>query len=73
MADIIVKFVGEMVPILSIAIKETKQNLFGKHRSEDTLMKLDILTQEEVHMTIIETIRIMQNVADNVKIVLEGA
>jgi hypothetical protein len=49
------------------------KKLLGKNEIEDSLKRLDTLTQEEARMAIAEIMRITQNVDDNVKVVLEGA
>ena len=49
------------------------KKLLGKNEIEDSLKRLDTLTQEEERMAIAEIMRVTQNVDDNVKVVLEGA
>lgn len=49
------------------------KKLLGKNEIEDSLKRLDTLTQEEARMAIAEIMRVTQNIDDNVKVVLEGA
>jgi len=49
------------------------RKLLGKNEIEDSLKRLDTLTQEEARMAIAEIMRVTRNVDDNVKVVLEGA
>ena len=49
------------------------KKLLGKNEIEDSLKKLDTLTQEEARMAIAEIMKVTQKVDDNVKVILEGA
>jgi hypothetical protein len=46
------------------------KKLLGKNEIEDSLKKLDALTQEEVRMSIAEILRVTHSVDDNVRVVL---
>lgn len=56
-----------------ICLEKYVKKLLGKNEIEDSLKRLDTLTQEEERMAIAEIMRVTQNVDDNVKVVLEGA
>jgi hypothetical protein len=49
------------------------KKLLGKNNIEDSLKRLDTLTQDEVRMAAAEILRVTHSVDDNVKAVLEGA
>ena len=49
------------------------KKLLGRNEIEDSLKRLDTLTQEEARMATAEILRVAHNVDDNVKVVLEGA
>ena len=49
------------------------KKLLGKNEIEDSLKRLDTLTQEEAWMATAEILRVAHSVDDNVKEVLEGA
>jgi hypothetical protein len=49
------------------------KKLLGNNEIEDSLKRLDTLTQEEARMATAEILRVTHNVDDNVKVVLEGA
>ena len=48
------------------------KKLLGKNDIEDSLKRLDTLTQEEARMATAEILRVTHNVDGNVKVVLEG-
>ncbi len=48
------------------------KKLLGKNEIEDSLKRLDTLTQEEARMAIAEIMRVTQNINDDVKVILEG-
>jgi len=49
------------------------KKLQGKNEIEDSLKRLDRLTQEEARLATAEILRVTHSVDDNVKVVLEGA
>ena len=49
------------------------KKLLGKNEIEDSLKRLDTLTQEEARMSIAEILRVANSVDNNVRVVLEGA
>jgi hypothetical protein len=49
------------------------KKLLGKNEIEDSLKRLDTLTQEEARMAIAEILRVTHSVDDNVRVVLNGA
>ena len=49
------------------------KKLLGKNDIEDSLKRLDTLTQEEARMATAEVLRVTHGVSDNVKLVLEAA
>ena len=49
------------------------KKLLGKNEIEDSLKRLDTLTQEEARMATAEILRVTHSVDDNVKVVLDGA
>ncbi len=49
------------------------KKLLGRNEIEDSLKRLDTLTQEEARMATAEILRVAHSVDDNVKVVLEGA
>ena len=49
------------------------KKLLGKNEIEDSLKRLDTLTQEEARMAIAEILRVTHSVDDNVRVVLDGA
>jgi hypothetical protein len=49
------------------------KKLLGKNDIEDSLKRLDTLTQEEARMATAEVLRVTHSVNDKVKLVLEGA
>jgi len=49
------------------------KKLLGRNEVEDSLKRLDTLTQEEARMATAEILRVAHSVDDNVKVVLEGA
>ena len=49
------------------------KKLLGKNEIEDSLKRLDTLTQEEARLATAEILRVTHSVDDNVKVVLEGA
>jgi len=49
------------------------KKLLGKNDIEDSLKRLDTLTQEEARMATAEVLRVTHSVNDNVKLVLQGA
>jgi hypothetical protein len=49
------------------------KKLLGKNEIEDSLKRLDTLTQEEARMAIAEVLRVTHSVDDNVRVVLNGA
>ena len=49
------------------------KKLLGKNGIEDSLKRLDTLTQEEARMAIAEILRVTHSVDDNVRVVLGGA
>ncbi|KAH9989691.1 hypothetical protein BJV74DRAFT_885148 [Russula compacta] len=79
MTDIIVKIMIEVLSILAITTKEITQRrakkyfkkLLGKNDIEDTLKRLDTLTQEEARMATAEVLKVTHNVDDKVKIALD--
>jgi len=56
-----------------ICLEKYVKKLLGKDEIEDSLKRLDTLTQEEARMAIAEIMRVTHNVDNNVKAVLEGA
>ena len=46
------------------------KKLLGKNEIEDSLKRLDTLTQEEARMAIAEILRVTNSVDDNVRVVL---
>ena len=69
---------SELVPrvwlsLTHICLEKYVKKLLGKNEIEDSLKRLDTLTQEEARMATAEIMRVTQNVDDNVKVVLEGA
>jgi len=48
------------------------KKLLGKNEIEDSLKRLDTLTQEEARMAIAEILRVTHSVDDNVRVVLDG-
>jgi len=46
------------------------KKLLGKNEIEDSLKRLDALTQEEARMAIAEILRVTHSVDDNVRVVL---
>ncbi|KAH8990842.1 hypothetical protein EDB92DRAFT_729072 [Lactarius akahatsu] len=77
MTDIITKIMVEVLRIFGIATKELKRGsakkflkrLAGRTDLEDALRRLDNLTQEEARMALLEMLRIMHSVRDEVKVV----
>ncbi|KAH9034493.1 hypothetical protein EDB85DRAFT_2144361 [Lactarius pseudohatsudake] len=73
MAEVLVKIVSEVLCILSIATKEVKRTrariyfgkLLGRTDIEDALKRLEILIQEEVRMTIVQTMNNMDEIKWN--------
>ena len=49
------------------------KKLLGKNEIEDSLKRLDTLTQEEARMATAEILRVTHSVDDNVRVVLGGA
>jgi hypothetical protein len=49
------------------------KKLLGKNEIEDSLKRLDTLTQEEARMATAEILRVTHSVDDNVRVVLDGA
>ena len=49
------------------------KKLLGKNEIEDSLKRLDTLTQDEARMAIAEILRVTHSVDDNVRVVLDGA
>ena len=49
------------------------KKLLGKNEIEDSLKRLDTLTQEEAQMAIAEIMRVMHSVDNNIRVVLDGA
>ena len=49
------------------------KKLLGKNEIEDSLKRLDTLTQEEARMAIAEILMVTHRVDDNVRVVLDGA
>jgi hypothetical protein len=49
------------------------KKLLGRNEIEDSLKRLDMLTQEEARMAIAEVLRVAHSINDSVKVVLEGA
>ena len=49
------------------------KKLLGKNEIEDSLKRLDTLTQDEARMAIAEVLRVTHSIDDNVKVVLNGA
>ena len=49
------------------------KKLLGKNEVEDSLKRLDTLTQEEARMATAEILRVTHSVDDNVRVVLDGA
>jgi len=69
---------SELIPLPQliltyICLEKYVKKLLGKNEIEDSLKRLDTLTQEEARMAIAEIMRVTQKVDDNVKVVLEGA
>ena len=69
---------SELIPRVQLiltydCLEEYVKKLLGKNEIEDSLKRLDTLTQEEARMAIAEIMRVTQKVDDNVKVVLEGA
>ena len=71
---------SELIPVVAIlsiltytCLEKYVKKLLGKNEIEDSLKRLDTLTQEEARMATAEIMRVTQNVDDNVKVVLEGA
>ena len=48
------------------------KKLLGRNEIEDSLKRLDTLTQEEARMAIAEILRVTHSVDDNVRVVLDG-
>jgi len=59
--------------LTDVCLEKYVKKLLGKNEIEDSLKRLDTLTQEEARMAIAEIMRVTQNVDNNVKVVLEGA
>ena len=49
------------------------KRLLGKNEIEDSLKRLDTLTQEEARMAIAEILSVTHGVDDNVRVLLDGA
>ena len=69
---------SELIPrvqliLTYICLEKYVKKLLGKNEIEDSLKRLDTLTQEEARMAIAEIMRVTHNVDNNVKVVLEGA
>lgn len=72
------KRASRLIPIFSGVLtypflEKYLKKLLGKNEIEDSLKRLDTLTQEEARMATAEILRVTHNVDDNVKVVLEGA
>ncbi|KAI0301356.1 hypothetical protein BC826DRAFT_988966 [Russula brevipes] len=75
MTDVIVKIMVEVLTILAIATKEMKQSkarkylrrLVGRADMEDTMNRLDQLTQDEVRMAAAQGLRATHRVDDKVQ------
>ena len=48
------------------------KKLLGKNEIEDSLKRLDALTQDEARMATAEVLRVTHSVDDNVRVVLHG-
>jgi hypothetical protein len=60
-------------PILTYTcLEKYVKKLLGKNEIEDSLKRLDTLTQEEARMAIAEILRVTHTVDDNVKVVLDN-
>ncbi|KAI0272005.1 hypothetical protein BGY98DRAFT_180086 [Russula aff. rugulosa BPL654] len=75
MMDIIIRILVEVLSILGIATKETKQSrlkkigkkLIGRTDMEDALKKLDKLTHEEAWMGIAQNLKATRTVGESVR------
>ncbi|KAH9003298.1 hypothetical protein EDB86DRAFT_2826476 [Lactarius hatsudake] len=80
MADIIVSIMVELLSVLALATKQTKQGRFkkfakkllGESEIEAVLQRLDRLTQEEGRMTMAQTLEVVHGLMNNVKVVMDG-
>ncbi|KAF8273132.1 hypothetical protein EI94DRAFT_1840637 [Lactarius quietus] len=78
MTDIIVKIMVELLSVLALATKQTKQGRFkkfakkllGEGEIEAVLQRLDRLTQEEGRMTMAQTLEVVHGLMNNVKVVM---
>ncbi|KAH8996238.1 hypothetical protein EDB92DRAFT_1814262 [Lactarius akahatsu] len=80
MADIIVSIMVELLSVLALATKQTKQGRFkkfakkllGESEIEAVLQRLDRLTREEGRMTMAQTLEVVHGLMNNVKVVMNG-
>ncbi|KAH9173842.1 hypothetical protein EDB89DRAFT_1905008 [Lactarius sanguifluus] len=81
MTDIIVSIMAELLSVLALATKQTKQGRFkiykeatnlGESEIEAVLQRLDRLTREEGRMTMTQTLEVVHGLMNNVKVVMTG-
>ena len=64
---------GVQSALTHACLEKYVKKLLGRNEIEDSLKRLDTLTQEESRMATAEILRVAYSVDDNVKLVLEGA
>ncbi|KAH9074783.1 hypothetical protein EDB83DRAFT_1869914 [Lactarius deliciosus] len=78
MMDIVVKIMVELLSVLALATKQTKQGRFkkfakkllGDSEIEAVLQRLDRLTQEEGRMTMAQTLEVVHGLMGAMKVVM---
>jgi len=78
--DIKQRRASELMPVVTFqliltytCLEKYVKKLLGKNEIEDSLKRLDTLTQEEARMAIAEILRVTHCVDDNIRVVLDGA
>jgi len=79
MTDIIIKIMVKLLDVLALATKKIKQGRFvkfakkllGENEVEAVLLRLDRLTQQEALMAVTQTLGVVYDLVNNMRIVLE--
>ena len=54
-------------------LEKIMRRLLGKHEIEDTLKRLDTLTQDEARMATLEVLKVARSIDNKVQVVIEGS
>jgi hypothetical protein len=61
------------IPVAQYSTEKFAKKFLGESEIEAVLQRLDRLTQDEVRMTVAQTLGVVHGLVGNMKVVMEGA